>query len=161
TQLSNGTSQIVHLTIAGAGDIPIDVNSDLYRNLVLALRASGDEYQQFLVKPRELMLMVISAKVRILPDYLWESVATNIRSAMLDTFGFERRDLGQSVFLSEVISGIQQVPGVAYVDVDVLDSVSESDASDADRLTNKLKDLQSSTTKPKSFIFVRDAELQS
>ncbi|HZS45947.1 MAG TPA: putative baseplate assembly protein, partial [Blastocatellia bacterium] len=160
-RLSNGSSQLVHLTIAGTDDIPIDENSDLYRNLLLALRGFGDQDQQFMVKTRELMLLVISAKVRILPDYQFESVASNIRPVLLDTFGFQRRDLGQSVFLSEVISAIQHVPGVAYVDVDVLDSVSESDASDADRLTKKLQQISTTTTKPKRFIFVRGAEPQS
>ena len=33
---------LVHITIAGADDIPIDPESDLYRNLVEALRRFGD-----------------------------------------------------------------------------------------------------------------------
>ena len=48
-----------------------------------------------------------------------------IRSALLEEFGFERRELGQDVALSEVTSVIQQVPGVAYVDVDVLGGIPE------------------------------------
>ncbi|GEM_PF-4651402 len=32
----------VYVTIAGAGDIPIDKGSDLYRNLVKALHDLGD-----------------------------------------------------------------------------------------------------------------------
>ncbi|MGH7456071.1 MAG: hypothetical protein ACRENG_32255, partial [bacterium] len=76
------------------------------------------------VEPRELRLIVVSAKVKLLPDYLWESVALQIRAAMLDAFSFERRELGQDVLLSEVISAMQAVPGVDYVDVDQLDALS-------------------------------------
>jgi hypothetical protein len=87
------------------------------------------------VEVRELILLIISARIRVLPDYLWESVEPNIRATLLDTFGFERRDLGQDVLLSEVISTIQRVPGVAYVDVDTFGGVPEktTDATTGER----------------------------
>ena len=44
---------------------------------------------------------------------------------MLDHFSFERRELGQDVILSEVISVMQSVRGVAYVDVDSFGGVPE------------------------------------
>ena len=44
-RLSDGSRQVVHVTIAGADDIPIDLNSDLYRNLVQALHVNGDPYE--------------------------------------------------------------------------------------------------------------------
>jgi len=115
----------VFVTIAGAGDIPIDKTSDLYRNLVKALRQFGDPHQPIQVELRELMLIVISANVRLLPDYLWEAVEPKIRAKLLDTFSFERRELGQGVALSEVIGAIQLIQGVAYVDVDLLRGIPE------------------------------------
>jgi len=124
-QLSDGNRQLVHVTVAGADDIPIDTTSDLYKNLCQALHTYGDPYQPIQVDVRELMLLVISAKVRLLPDYLWESVEPKIRAKMLETFSFLNRDLGQDVVLSEVISTIQSVEGIAYVDVDILDSMAE------------------------------------
>jgi hypothetical protein len=87
---------------------------------------------------RELLLLVISAKVRLLPDYVWEKVAPKIRTSMLDTFSFEARELGQDVFLSEVISAIQSVPGVAYVDVDALGGVGERNAEGKLRTPNEI-----------------------
>jgi len=125
SRLSDGSRQVVHVTIAGADDIPIDLNSDLYRNLVQALHVNGDPYQAIQVDVRKLKLLVISAQVRILPDYLWESVAADLRSALLDVFGFDRRELGQPVFQSEVISAMQSVTGVAYVDLQKLDAVAQ------------------------------------
>jgi predicted phage baseplate assembly protein len=139
-RLSDGQRQLVHVTIAGADDIPIDVTSDLYSNLRQALRKYGDPYQPIQVAVRELLVLVISANVQLLPDYQWESVEPKLRAALLDAFSFERRSLGQSVFLSEVISVIQQVAGVAYVDVDILDKVSEKvTADDLVKLSKQLK----------------------
>lgn len=137
-ELSDGRRQVVHLTIAGADDIPIDKNSDLYRNLVQALRKLGDPYQPIQVDTRELMLLVIGANVKVLPDYQWESVEPKIRKALLDQFSFEHRELGQDVFLSEVISTMQKIPGVAYVDVDVFNSLSETEALDPIKLEQKM-----------------------
>jgi Baseplate J-like protein len=124
-RLSDGRQEIVHLTIAGAGDIPIDASSDLFRNLQQALRLAGDPFQPFQVAVRELILLVISANVRIHPDHLWEKVEAQVRAALLDAFSFERRELGQDALLSEAISVMQRVPGVEYVDVDVFGGVPE------------------------------------
>ncbi|HSQ23345.1 MAG TPA: putative baseplate assembly protein, partial [Pyrinomonadaceae bacterium] len=44
-RLADGQSELVHVTIAGADDIPIEPTSDLYRNLVAALRQFGDPFQ--------------------------------------------------------------------------------------------------------------------
>jgi len=118
-------AEYVHVTIAGAGDIPIERTSDLYRNLVRALRQYGDPHQPIRVDARELALLVISAKVRTLPDYLWEPVAIKIRAALYEAFSFEKRELGQDALLSEAIVAIQSVEGVQYVDVDVCDAIPE------------------------------------
>lgn len=124
-ELSDGRRRLVHVTLAGADDSPIDKNSDLYRNLRQALLDFGDPYQAIQLEARELMLIVIDARLRILPDYLWEPVVTQVRTALLDAFSFERRELGQDVLLSEVLSVMQAVRGVAYVDVDVLRGIPE------------------------------------
>ena len=124
-RLSDGFRELVHVTIAGAGDIPIDEQSDLFKSLLQALRQFGDPNEPLKLAARDLLVLVISAKVRVLPEYEWETVALNIRTTLLDTFGFERRELVQDVTLSEVIRAIQMVQGVAYVDVDTLDAVGE------------------------------------
>lgn len=124
-RLSNGRQLVVHVTIAGKDDIPIDQNSDLYRNLVLALEQSGDPHQPLQVALRRLKLLVISAGVKVQAGYQWLSVAPNLRSALLEAYGFEQRDLGQSAFLSEAISLMQGVAGVQYVNVQTFDSVAE------------------------------------
>jgi len=124
-RFSDGRRQLVHLTIAGIDDIPISEDSELYRYLVQALHRFGDPQQPLSVKVRELIMLVISAGVRVLADYPWESVEPKVRAALLDTLGFERRELGQDALLSEVISTIQSIPGVAYVDVDTFGGIPE------------------------------------
>jgi hypothetical protein len=135
-ELSDGRRQIVHLTIAGADDIPIEIHSDLYRNLTGALRRFGDPYQPFRIELRELMLLVLSARVRIHTDYLWEKVEPKIRAALLDAFSFERRELGQDALLSEAFRAMQRVIGVEYVDIDTFGGVAEkiAESSGARRL---------------------------
>jgi len=124
-RLSDGKQELVHITIAGADDIPIDSTSDLYLKLVGALRQFGDPALPIEVQLRELVMLVLSAKVKILPDRLWDPVVTEIRSTLLDVFGFQKRTLGQPALLCEVISTIQNVEGVAYVDVDAFGGVPE------------------------------------
>ena len=130
-RLSDGRQQVVHVTVAGDGDIPIAPTSDLYRNLQSTLRDFGDPFEPVRLATRELVELVISARVRVQADYAWEFVEPRLRSALLDALGFDRREIGQAVELSEVVSLVQQLPGVDYVDVDVLAGVPESITTDA------------------------------
>lgn len=136
--LTDGLRRIVHLTVGGTGDVEIDVNSDLYRNLVEALRKFGDPYQPFVVAPREKIVMAGSANVRVHPDYLWASVAPKIRAKLLDVFSYARREFAQVIFPAEVIAAIQNIDGVAYVDLDTLGSIEQSQIVD---LTGELSEL--------------------
>ena len=133
-ELSDGRLPMIHVTIAGAGDSPIDETSDLFRNLRQALYDFGDPFQKIQLAVRELLMIVIEANVAILPDYQWESVVSEVRSALLDQFSFERRELGQDVWLSEVISVMQSVRGVAYIDVDAFGGVPEKQPLSADEI---------------------------
>jgi len=86
--------------------------------------------------------------VKVLDDYLWSSVEPKVRAALLDAFSFERRALGQDVVLGEVINTIQGVEGVDYVDVDLLDGVSETDALDPEALADRLERLAATSGPP-------------
>lgn len=140
-RLADGQRELVHITIAGTDDIPIDSTSDLYQNLMLTLRRYGDPFQPFRVELRELRLLVISANVALFPDYVWDVVIAQVRTELLAAFSFERRALGQDVLLSEVIAAIQKVPGVSYVDVDFLAAVSERTASGNTRRVRKPEEI--------------------
>jgi hypothetical protein len=131
TALSDGRRRLVHLTIGGTGDIEIDINSDLYRNLDEAIRKYGDPYQPFVVDPCEKMVIAGAARVRVDPDYLWQNVAPKIRDALVDTFSYDRREFARPVYPAEVVTTIQNVPGVVYVDLDALGSLTATDVVNA------------------------------
>jgi len=124
-KLPDGREQLVHVTIAGADDIPIDPESDLYRNLVTALEDLGDPDLPLQVAERELKTLVLSANIQLAADYQWDPVVTAVRASLLDAFGFQRAELGRPVLLSQIISRMQAVPGVGYVDVDAFGGVEE------------------------------------
>jgi predicted phage baseplate assembly protein len=121
----DGEQQFVKVVIAGSDDIPIELTSDLYRNLFAALHRFGDPFLPIELIVRKRLALVISANIKINPDYQWETLEPKIRAALLDRFSFESTDLGQDVLLSDAIDAIQAVRGVIYVDVDVFDKVSE------------------------------------
>jgi hypothetical protein len=126
-RLSDGRRQAVHLTIAGVDDIPISATSGLYRNLRRALFDYGDPFVAVQVAARDLRMPVLSAGVGLQPGTLWEGVERKLRAAVLDAFGFRRRALGQDLLLGELLAVMQGVPGVAYVDVDTLDALSQAE----------------------------------
>ncbi|MBI3431953.1 MAG: putative baseplate assembly protein [Hydrogenophilales bacterium] len=126
-RLGNGRQQLVHVTIAGVDDIPIDATSDLYRNLYDALHRYGDPYLPIRLAVRERLALVVSANIRVDQDYQWETLEPRVRSAVLDAFGFDNVDLAQDLLLADAIRVIQAVPGVVYVDVDVFDTISGDD----------------------------------
>jgi hypothetical protein len=126
TRLTDGRRQAIHITIAGADDVPIDSDSELFENLSLALRDHGDSQHVIELETRELKLLVIDAGVKVLSGYRFEKVEKEIRTALLREFSFERRALGQDITSSEVISVFQSIAGVEFVDIEKLDAVEES-----------------------------------
>lgn len=117
-QLHNGDRQVVHVTVAGADDIPLHPGSDIVTTLRAAYAAHGDAGLPAEVAVREAVLLVISAGIRVHPDHSWDVVEPAVRAALLDRLGFARRELGQPAYLSEVLTAAQAVPGVDHVDVD-------------------------------------------
>lgn len=139
-RLTDGRRQLVHLTIAGVDDGPIDPGSDLLRNLRLALTRYGDPATPVDVSSREVIFVFLSAKVSVADDRLWEDIEPALRTALLDAFGFERRELGQPLRLGEVIAVMHTVPGVEFVDVDLFEGISESEALDPEALGARLEE---------------------
>jgi len=125
-RLSDGRRELVHVTVAGVDDIPIAATSDLHGNLVQALHRFGDPHRAVQVAVRELLSLIVGGQIRVAPDHRWESVEPKVRAALVSTLGFDRRELGQDVLLSEVLTVIQGVEGVDYVDIDTFTAVDEA-----------------------------------
>jgi hypothetical protein len=62
----------------------------------------------------------LSAKVQVDKRYRSSAVIANIKSSLVTAFSFEKRSFGQEVTADEVITEIQNVPGVIYTDLDKL-----------------------------------------
>ncbi|MFM7471077.1 MAG: putative baseplate assembly protein [Nodosilinea sp.] len=118
--LWNGTSELMHITIAAVGGEPVLSDSGLYRNLVLAIDAARDPVQQVQIASFTPLFFNVEARVMHQPGYQAEKVETEIRQKLRSTFAFEQRSFGHLVTQSEVIAAIQSVPGVLAVDLDFL-----------------------------------------
>jgi len=152
--LSDGRRELVHVTAAPVD--PSQSNADQYQGLLQALLDAGDPRLPVQVEGCELVLLIIAARVGLTGDRAWAEVEADIRSALIDVFGYDRRDLGQDVALSEVIGVIQLAAGVAYVDVTTFDSISTSDTRFEILLKAKLAKI-SSDAGPAPLIRVRRA----
>ncbi|HVT57250.1 MAG TPA: putative baseplate assembly protein [Thermoanaerobaculia bacterium] len=146
-RLAQGRVRLVHVTISGADDIPILESSDLFRNLAAALRRFGDPRQPVQLQPRDRRLLVVSAEVEVLPDYAFETVAPRVRAAMLDAFGYARRELGEDAVLSQAYRIIQGVRGVALADLRVFDVATGSIVPED--LKKQLAELTTGKPKPR------------
>ena len=118
--LWNDERYLIHITIAGANGKPVDVNSDLYRNLLKAIDAARDPAQQVRVDNFKLLTFNLDATVIIDERYEEKLVLAQIEADLNAAFAFEQRSFGQPVTAAEVVTLIQQVPGVIATDLNQL-----------------------------------------
>ncbi|MGW4232152.1 putative baseplate assembly protein [Streptomyces sp. NPDC004980] len=125
-ELFDGRRRMLHVTVAGVQDIPIAEDSDVLTALRSSLARYGDSRLPVRVQVRELLLLVLAAKVKVAPDHSWQIVEPRLRRALLTRFGSSRRELGSPAHLSDVLATAHSVPGVDHVDVDVFGGVPAS-----------------------------------
>ncbi|MDF0515742.1 putative baseplate assembly protein [Bradyrhizobium yuanmingense] len=152
-----GRRPFVYLTVAGPTWQDNKVSQ--HDNLRQALARAGDPSILFRIDTCELMLLIVAARVTVAPSRTWANVEPNIRAALIERFGYERRELGQSIALSEMTAAIQDVPGVAGVNVGMFDSMCGSDANLDSSLRQKLASL--GTAPVASSIEVRSVRIDS
>ncbi|WP_255954127.1 putative baseplate assembly protein [Streptomyces odontomachi] len=150
-ELFDGRRRILHVTVAGTADVQITEDSQLLGALRAALAGYGDVRLPVRVDARELVLLLLAARVKVAPDHEWARVEPRLRAALLRRLGFEGRELGQPAHLSEVLAAAQSVPGVDYVDVDVFTGVPTSTTA------QRLADLLGSLDGPQAHVPARTA----
>jgi predicted phage baseplate assembly protein len=110
----NGESR-VYLTLAGAtGGLP---GSDVLDNLRQSIAGASDPSQRFIAAAYAQRYFSLAASIVVNPRYRFDDVQANVSSALLTAFGFDARDLGQSVTAAEIVALIHTVPGVVAVDI--------------------------------------------
>jgi predicted phage baseplate assembly protein len=128
-ELFDGRRRVLHVTVAGTDDVPLDGDgreSATLRVLRGALTEYGDADLPVRVDVRELVLLLVAARVKVAPDHAWEFVEPRLRQVLLRRLGYEGRELGQPARLSDLLAAAHTVPGVDYVDVDVFNGVPAS-----------------------------------
>ncbi|MEV8204846.1 putative baseplate assembly protein [Streptomyces sp. NPDC079189] len=148
-ELFDGRRRILHVTVAGIDDITIADDSEVLRALRSSLADYGDSRLPVRVDVRELVLLLLAAKVKVAPDHTWTVVEPRLRQALLTQFGSGRCELGRPARLSEVLATAHAVPGVDYVDVDVFTGVPASVTPD------ELAGLADSLARPRTAVGAR------
>jgi hypothetical protein len=110
----DGTSR-VYLTVAGAtGGVP---GVDVLKNLRDSITGASDPSQRFSADAYAQRYFTLSAAIAVDPRYRFKDVQANVTTQLLAGFGFDARDLGQSVTAAEVVALMHTVPGMIAVDI--------------------------------------------
>jgi predicted phage baseplate assembly protein len=112
-----GQTRGVLLTLLGPNGLEISENGQPADPLRTALARQGLPRVPVRIVSRRPSLFAISGIVRVDADRVPSKVEAAVRTAMLDAFSFAAREFGRGVHLSEIIAVIQNVPGVAFIDV--------------------------------------------
>lgn len=126
--LWDGSTQVVHITVAGSAGAAVPEMSALYQALVSAIAQARDPMQQVVVTSYEQLFFNLEAKVLLDQRYLVELVQPQLMDLLMQTFAFERRRFSQPVTSAEVIATLQSIEGVLAVDLDALYRVDRSRA---------------------------------
>lgn len=113
-----GERRGVFVTVAGEDGAQVTEQSSLFKNLLAAMRDSGDSLVSLKVKSFQPRFFSLRATFSVDPDLLPDKVKAEVEQKLRAAFSFEAREFGQAVHLSEVIAVMQNVKGVIAVDVD-------------------------------------------
>jgi hypothetical protein len=115
-----GEKRGVFVTIAGPNGAEVREDSQLYQNLLKAMKNSGNPLVPLQVKSYQAGLFRLAASLKIDAAYLPEKVLAQAEQKLRDTFSFAARAFGQPVYLNEAIAVLQNVAGVVAVNVTAL-----------------------------------------
>jgi predicted phage baseplate assembly protein len=118
TRTWTGRARAVFLTVAGAGGRTVDEAGVEVTNLRAALARVGDPAEPVVIRAHSPAFFRIAATVRIDPGRDEVAVLAAAEARLRAEFGAERRGFGRPVARSEVITVIQETPGVVAVDLD-------------------------------------------
>ncbi|MDQ3280289.1 MAG: putative baseplate assembly protein [Acidobacteriota bacterium] len=117
--MTGGVRQ-VFLSVAGANGLELASDSNTITSLRSSLLSRGDPYVPLRIASFNRTDFVVKARIGVHRDSLSELVLPRVKSAVLEAFSFDARDFGQAVDLSDLMSAMHAVEGVAFVDIDHL-----------------------------------------
>jgi hypothetical protein len=113
----SGHTRQVFVTVAGINGADVVDRSTLQTSLLSSMQKAGDNFVPVRIASYRKPKFKVAALVKIDPLYLPDKVLGAVESALRASFSFDARAFGQPVTLSEVITVMQDVPGVVAVDV--------------------------------------------
>jgi predicted phage baseplate assembly protein len=114
----DGLGRSIHLTVAAqAGGM---FTEDDLRRLTSALTAARDPNHPLRLANHVAVDVVVRAKIEVEADRRRADVEAAARTALLGALSFDAQQLGRGPGLSDLVRILQDVPGVAFVDVDEL-----------------------------------------
>jgi hypothetical protein len=117
---TDGRRERVLLTIADDQPVPLAPAGALVAGVTGAIVEAGDPLVPVTVRAADLLAIVLAADVIRAPEARWEDVATALRAALLDDFGYASRGLGEAVERSDLIATAHGVHGVRSFTVTAL-----------------------------------------
>jgi len=114
----DGTRYVACVTVAGVDGAPVPDGSPQYTCLLQAMIAAGDGTLPLALCSYRPKTFTVAATITPDPALVPGDVRSAVTAALTATFGFASRGFGQPVFASEVITTMQNVPGVIAVTLD-------------------------------------------
>jgi hypothetical protein len=118
TWVWHGEARVVHVTVAGQQGSTF--SPEALQRLHASLTAQRDPNHTLFLGNFERVPIVVTATLHVAATNVAADVATAARLALLQALSFEVLQFGQPVHLSDVYRVLQEVPGVVWVDIDLL-----------------------------------------
>ena len=151
--LWDGEQRLIHITVAGADGGSVPETSTLYKNLTDGINVARHPDFDVVVESYESLSFDVKASIQVDRSYIAEDVFSAIKTALSNTFSFEKRSFGQAVTQSEIYATIQKVRGVVALDLDGLYFTSEN-ADVAPRLPQSMAEWEVALKKPARLLIV-------
>ncbi len=107
----------VVVTIAGTDPVQLVPGDSLCEGVANAITAVADPALPAQVLPASLYLIALTADVVGDPLVSWDATVAAVQAALLASFGYPQRDLGQDVAVSDLLAAAHTAAGVLSVKV--------------------------------------------
>ena len=118
--LSDGTRYVACVTVAGVGGAAVPPRTAQYTSLLQAIRDASDGTLPVALCSYVGVTFTVAATITPDPARVPGDVLTAVKTALATAFSFPSRAFGQPVYRSEVITAVQNVPGVVDLTLDNL-----------------------------------------
>ena len=136
----------VVVTITGTDPVQLDPAGSLCSGVAAAIAAVADPALPVQVLPASLYLIALTADVVRDPLVSWDVTVAAVRAALLASFGYPQRNLGQDVAVSDLLAAAHPAQGVLSVKITGLALVPA--AASAEALSTTLPTLLTNPVPP-------------